>query len=313
MAAAAKLAELHMRRQVSDPELREKITPNYALDCKRMLLSNDYLPTLQRDNVDVVTDKIIEVRPHAVVAAGASGNRTEHEVDTIIAGTGFAIADLPISHRVHGADGRRLAEHWDGTVFAHNGTLIHGFPNLFTLLGPNTGIGHGSAVFMIESQINLVMDTLRHMVEHDLGTVEPTRAAQDAFVAEMRRRTRGTVWVDGGCSSYYLDTHGIVHGGVYTTAVESACRIGASLAVAGHGQCAVELATTPTSCAPTARGASSWSQSRSTKAQASSCGSDDHTRRRKDRRARPAAPTERRQLGSPRTASATPTAKELIR
>lgn len=204
MAKAAKLAEAHMRRQVRDPELREKITPSYSMGCKRILLSNDYLPALDRGNVDVVTEKIVEVRPQAVVTADG----VEHEVDTIIAGTGFAIGDLPISHRVHGRDGRTLADHWQGSPHAHNGTLIHGFPNMFTLLGPNTGLGHNSVVFMIESQINLLMDTLRHCREHGVGAVEPTRGAQDAFIAEMQRRTAGTVWVDGGCSSWYLDSHG---------------------------------------------------------------------------------------------------------
>ncbi|WP_433785100.1 flavin-containing monooxygenase [Actinomycetospora sp. CA-101289] len=204
MAKAAKIAERHMRRQVSDPDLREKITPSYSMGCKRILLSNDYLPALDGDNVEVITEKIVEIQPHAVVTADG----TEHEVDTIIAGTGFAVGDLPISHRVHGRDGRTMADHWDGSPHAHNGTMIAGFPNVFTLLGPNTGLGHNSVVFMIESQINLVMDTLRHMRTHGVGAVEPTRAAQDAFVAEMQRKTEGTVWVDGGCSSWYLDKHG---------------------------------------------------------------------------------------------------------
>jgi len=204
MAKAAKIAEAHMRRQVRDPELREKITPSYSMGCKRILLSNDYLPTLDRDDVEVVTEKIVEIQPHAVVTADG----TEHEVDTIIAGTGFAVGDLPISHRVHGRDGRSLAEHWAGSPYAHNGTMIAGFPNAFTLLGPNTGLGHNSVVFMIESQIALLMDTLRHMRTHGVGAVEPTKAAQDAFIEEMQRKTEGTVWVDGGCSSWYLDKHG---------------------------------------------------------------------------------------------------------
>lgn len=204
MGKAEKLAERHMRRQVTDPEMREKITPSYAMGCKRILLSNNYLPALDRGNVEVVTDKIVGVRADAVVTADG----TAHEVDTIIAGTGFAISDLPISHRVHGRDGRSLADHWGGTMFAHNGTMINGFPNVFTLLGPNTGLGHNSVVFMIESQINLVMDALRYMRAHRIGAVEPRKDAQDAFVAEMRELTAGTVWVEGGCSSWYLDANG---------------------------------------------------------------------------------------------------------
>ena len=204
MAKVAKLAERHMRTQVTDPELREKITPDYSMGCKRILLSDTYLPSLDRRNVDVVTDRITEVRPHAVVTEDG----TEHEVDTIIAGTGFAISDLPISHRVIGRDGHSLAEHWGDTMFAHNGTMIAGFPNLFTLLGPNTGLGHNSVVFMIESQINLVMDVLRRLRSSSTGAVEPRQDVQDRFVAEMQRLTEGTVWVDGGCSSWYLDGQG---------------------------------------------------------------------------------------------------------
>ena len=204
MDQAARIAERHMRSQVTDPVLREKITPSYSMGCKRILLSNTYLPALDRDNVEVVTEKIVEVRPHGVVTADG----VEHEADTIIAGTGFAISDLPISHRVHGRHGESLADHWGGTMFAHNGTMIDGFPNAFVLLGPNTGLGHNSVVFMIESQINLVMDALRHMREHRIGAVEPHREAQDAFVRDMARKTAGTVWVAGGCSSWYLDAQG---------------------------------------------------------------------------------------------------------
>ena len=208
MAQAEKIAQAHMRRQVSDPELREKITPSYAMGCKRILLSNEYLPALDRENVDLRTEKITGIRPHGVVTADATGTETEHPADMIVAGTGFAIAHLPISHRIHGRDGRSLADHWGGTMFAHNGTTVAGFPNAFVLLGPNTGLGHNSVVFMIESQIRLVMDTLRYMREHGVAAVEPTESAQGAFVDEMQRRTRGTVWVDGGCSSWYLDAQG---------------------------------------------------------------------------------------------------------
>ena len=204
MAAVGRLAERHMRHQVSDPELREKITPTYSPGCKRLLLSNTYLPALDRDNVEVVTDRIERVTAGGVVT---DDGRT-HEVDTIIAGTGFSISDLPISHRVHGVGGKSLADHWGGTMFAHNGTMVDGFPNVFVLLGPNTGLGHNSVIFMIESQINLLMDALRYRREHGVATIEPTRAAQDAFVEEMQRKTAGTVWVDGGCSSWYLDAEG---------------------------------------------------------------------------------------------------------
>ena len=142
-----------------DPELRRKLTPSYTIGCKRVLISNDYYPALMQPNVELVTDGIAEVRPHAIVTADG----TEHEVDTIIFGTGFHVTDPPAAEVVRGRDGRTLAETWDGSMQAHRGTTIAGFPNLFFLVGPNTGLGHNSIVFMIESQLNYVLDALRTM------------------------------------------------------------------------------------------------------------------------------------------------------
>jgi hypothetical protein len=131
-----------------------------------------------------------------------------HPVDTIIFGTGFQVTDPPIGHRVHGRDGRTLAETWNGSMRAHLGIGVAGFPNLFMLLGPNTGLGHNSVLLMIESQIDYIRKALAHRERLGAAALEPTAAAQAAFAAEVDRATQGTVWTNGGCSSWYVDRTG---------------------------------------------------------------------------------------------------------
>lgn len=198
------VALAHLHRAVKDPELREKLTPTYRIGCKRMLLSNDYYPALAQENVHVETGDIVRVEDGAVVTADG----VRHEVDAIILGTGFHVTDSPLASMVRGRDGRTLAEVWGGTMQAHLGTTVAGFPNLFLLLGPNTALGHTSVVVMIEGQIEHVRRLLAERARRGAQTVEPTRAAQDRFVAEVERRSRKTVWVSGGCRSYYLDRNG---------------------------------------------------------------------------------------------------------
>jgi cation diffusion facilitator CzcD-associated flavoprotein CzcO len=204
MRLTRRLALRHLKRSVADPELRRKLTPDYAVGCKRILISNDYLPSLAAPNVEVVTEGIREVRERSIVAADG----TEREVDTIIAGTGFHVTDLPIAERVRGRDGRTLDEVWQGSPQAYNGTTVAGFPNLFILVGPNTGLGHNSIVYMIESQLEYVAGALRHLERTGAAAIEPTPEAQDAFVEEVGRMGEGTVWTAGGCESWYLDRTG---------------------------------------------------------------------------------------------------------
>jgi cation diffusion facilitator CzcD-associated flavoprotein CzcO len=199
-----RMALSHLRDQVADPELRERLTPRYAIGCKRILPTDQWYPALVQPNVEVVTDAIREVRPRSIVVADGS----EREVDTIIFGTGFHVSDLPISALIRGRDGRTLAEVWQGTPAAYKGTAVPGYPNLFFMVGPNTGLGHTSIVFMIESQIEYVADALRTMRRRGAGTLEVRPEAQAAWGARIERMTEGTVWVSGGCDSYYIDRNG---------------------------------------------------------------------------------------------------------
>jgi cation diffusion facilitator CzcD-associated flavoprotein CzcO len=199
-----RLARRHLERSVPDAKLRAKLSPDYSIGCKRILISNDYLPSLIRPNVEVVTEGIAEVREHSIV--DRSG--VERAVDAIILGTGFRVTDPPLARHVRGRDGRTLSEIWGGSPQAHVGTTVAGFPNLFILLGPNTGLGHNSVVYMIEAQIEHVLAALRHMQRHAASAIEPRPEAQAAFVAEVRRRMEGTVWIAGRCVSWYLDSTG---------------------------------------------------------------------------------------------------------
>ena len=196
-----RLALRHLERSVRDPVLRAKLTPSYTMGCKRILLSDDYLPALAKGNVDVLTDSITEIRPEGVVTADG----TLHQVDTIVFGSGFQIQKYPFADRVRGREGRTLAETWKDRMTAHLGTTVTGYPNLFLLQGPNTGLGHTSVITMIESQIEHIVKALSFLEKRGLATVEPRVEAQEAFVADVDARMKRTVWTSGRCSSWYLD------------------------------------------------------------------------------------------------------------
>ncbi len=199
-----RLALRHLRGAVADPELRARLTPDYTLGCKRVLLSNHYLPALTSQNVEVITSGIREVRPYGIV----TDDGVEHPADTIIFGTGFHVTDPPFGDQVRGRDGRTLAEVWKGSPKAHLGVTVAGFPNLFLLLGPNTALGSTSVVLMIEAQVEYVLRALEFMRAAGVATVEPRPEAQQAFLAEVDARMRPTVWSAGGCASWYMDRTG---------------------------------------------------------------------------------------------------------
>jgi cation diffusion facilitator CzcD-associated flavoprotein CzcO len=204
MNRVGKLMIRHMHRQVKDPALREALTPNFTLGCKRMLLSNTYYRALTQPNATVVPHGVTEIRPNGVV--GADG--VEREVDAIIFGTGFHVTDPPIAARVRGADGRSVADVWQGSPRAYLGTTVAGFPNYFILIGPNTGNGHSSAIVLIEAQLEYILDAMRTMRARRAATVEVRRDVQAAYNERVQEALSNTVWNAGGCKSYYLDRNG---------------------------------------------------------------------------------------------------------
>jgi len=206
LARAEPVALAHLRRQVPDPGLRARLTPAYRMGCKRILLSSDYYPALAQPNVTMVTEPIVEIREKSVV----TGDGTSHDVDTIIVATGFHVTDYPIAQRIFDSAGRSLAAHWSATTAptAFRGTTTAGFPNLFVLTGPNTGLGHSSQVFMIEAQLRYVLGALTHARARHLTRLEVRPAAQARWDRAVQRKMPGTVWLTGGCHSWYLDDRG---------------------------------------------------------------------------------------------------------
>ncbi|HVV13911.1 NAD(P)/FAD-dependent oxidoreductase [Amycolatopsis sp.] len=200
------LAKSNIDRSISDPELRAKLTPDYVMGCKRVLISNDYYPALARDNVDVVTDGVAEVRAHSIVDSAG----VEHEVDAIIFGTGFHVTDAFDNLDIIGEGGRNLSKEWAGEgMQTHLGITVAGFPNLFFLLGPNTGLGHNSVVFMIESQIRYIAEAIELVERNDAGALVPRTDVQARFNDEIQRKLNKGVWTQGGCKSWYLDSKGV--------------------------------------------------------------------------------------------------------
>ncbi len=203
LAPLERLGRAHLARQVRDPQLRAKLTPRYRAGCKRPVLSNTYYPALTQANVDVVTEPIERVGRRAVVTADGA----QHEVDTIIFGTGYRYAKAQATERIQGSAGRSLAQAWRPSPRAYLGTTVPGFPNMFILLGPNA-IGINSAIFSLESQINYALGAIREMSRKRAERIELRPEALEDYAAEVDQRNEGTVWTAGGCSSYYLDESG---------------------------------------------------------------------------------------------------------
>lgn len=197
------LGRAHLRRQVKDSELRAKLTPHYRFGCKRPILSNMYYPTLTRANVDVETGGIERVDGDAVITR--SGRR--HQLDTIITAIGYRYNRSQMVDRLLGVGGRTLGEVWNQSPRAYLGSAVPGFPNMFILLGPNA-IGINSVIFTLESQINYVMGAIRTIDRKRAGRIEVRASALGRYVTEMDRRSRGSVWTDGGCKAYYTDDEG---------------------------------------------------------------------------------------------------------
>jgi cation diffusion facilitator CzcD-associated flavoprotein CzcO len=199
------LARTTLRRSVRDPELRARLTPHYRIGCKRIIFSDDYLPALTKPNVELVTAGIEAIDEHGI----RDVDGTHRPVDTIIFGTGFKVWDSPMSRLLIGREGRSLGDTWqDGGMQAYVGTVISGFPNLFFLIGPNTGLGNNSMVNIIEGQLVFVLAALRALDAANLAAIDVRRSVQDRYNVRLQQRMQGTVWTDGGCKSWYLSDDG---------------------------------------------------------------------------------------------------------
>jgi cation diffusion facilitator CzcD-associated flavoprotein CzcO len=192
-----------LRRQVRDPELRERLTPRFRIGCKRILISSDWYPALASPEVELVTEPLTRIEGDELVLADGS----RHRADLLVAATGFHVTAPPIGARIR-AGGETLAEHWRPHMTALRGTTVAGFPNLFLLVGPNTALGHNSMVYVIEAQIRYVLAALRELDARGARVMETAPAAQLRDELRLDRAMSRSVWQTGGCVSYYQDASG---------------------------------------------------------------------------------------------------------
>jgi cation diffusion facilitator CzcD-associated flavoprotein CzcO len=194
-----------LRREVSDPVLRAKLRPDYPIGCKRVLFSNDYLPALAQPNVNVITEAITEIGPDGVLTA--DGRR--HEVDAIIYGTGFTPSDFLAPMKIRGLDGREIHDAWPDGARAYLGMAVPGFPNLFLMYGPNTNLGAGSIIYMLEAQARYIRQAVDLLARPSApACLEVREEVEERFDAEMQTRLSSAVWTM--CSSWYRNATGRV-------------------------------------------------------------------------------------------------------
>ena len=204
LARIERMARRHMEAAIADPILRERLTPSFRFGCKRVLISNDWYPTLARNTVELVTSRI-----EAVTSAGIrTADGRERPFDAIIFATGFDVEGALRGHDIRGRGGVKLRDVWAEEPKALGGISVAGFPNMFILLGPSTGLGHNSVVYMIEAQIAHVMSAMR-LAQERHAPIVAREAAQQAWFDAVQAGLQGSVWQNGGCESWYLDRKGV--------------------------------------------------------------------------------------------------------
>lgn len=202
-ATVRSMATKYIEQHVEDPELRRTVTPSYAVGCKRILISNDWYPALTRDDVDLVTDPIRRIVPEGV----ETGDGRLHEVDTLVLATGFRATDFLFPLKLYGRDGTLLDDAWRDRAATLNGISSAGFPNLFFVVGPNTGLGHNSIVSMIEAQCRYIRAAIDALGKRGASSIEARHDAQERFVAWADAELADSIWASG-CSSWYLTEGG---------------------------------------------------------------------------------------------------------
>jgi len=190
-------------KAISDPGLRRKVTPTDEIGCKRIMLTDEWYPTLTKPNVELITDRIAEVTPAGIRTQDGG----ERAADVLVLATGFATHGFVAPMEIAGAGGRRLSEAWAEVPRAYLGLSVPGFPNMFLLYGPNTNGGSGSVVNTIESGMNHVIAALRELDRAEARRIEVSRAAAERFDRELRAALAGTVW-HSGCTNWYVDENG---------------------------------------------------------------------------------------------------------
>lgn len=177
------IGKRHINKYIKDPELRRKLTPTFKLGCKRVLLSNNYYQALAQPNLEVVTDGIQKFTKDSVV----TNDGKSRKIDAVILGTGFHVSDSFQYYNVQGKKGVQLKDVLHDAPEAYYGTSVHQFPNLFIMLGPNTGLGHNSMIYMIESQTNYILDAIQKMIKQNIKSIDVRKDVQTKFNEKFRK------------------------------------------------------------------------------------------------------------------------------
>ena len=200
-----KVALRKLEKEVHDPVIRKKLTPTYTIGCKRILRSDDYYPTFNRPNVALITEGIECFTAEGIKTADGA----EHSFDLVVFATGFVAADINFYTKVIGRGGRELVEEWkEKGAEAFLGTTISGYPNLATILGPNTGLGHNSVIHMMESQMNYIKQYIKYLERQGEGSfLDVKEEVQQDYNRKIQKQFSGTVW-NSGCKSWYVNEKG---------------------------------------------------------------------------------------------------------
>ncbi|MEQ9317207.1 MAG: NAD(P)/FAD-dependent oxidoreductase, partial [Henriciella sp.] len=198
------IATNHLNDQVKDPELRKKLTPDYPIGCRRILIADDYYPALERDDVELVTSA-----PASIDETGVTTPDGQHrEFDILVFATGFETTGWNWSVDVVGKTGEHLNDVWADHPEAYAGITVADFPNLFVLYGPNTNLGHNSITFMLERQVEYMVKALETLDEKSAAAMMPKKSAQDRWNKELQDKLKETVWADDACNSWYKTEDG---------------------------------------------------------------------------------------------------------
>lgn len=200
----SKLSLRFLKQSITDETLRVKLTPNYVMGCKRVLISNEYFPALAQKNVEVITEKIECINETGVL----TNDGNQRNADVIILATGFKAAEEVSRFTVKGRNGIDLNHTWSNGAEAYLGTFVAGFPNMFLVVGPNTGLGHSSMILMIEAQVNLVIESVKALKQSGAKFMDVKKETQDQFNNEIQAKLANTVWQSGGCTSWYQTKSG---------------------------------------------------------------------------------------------------------
>jgi len=199
----ARISKAHLRHQVADPWLRRQLTPNFTPGCKRMLVSSDYYPALQRDNCKLIDWPIATLSPAGI----RTSDGVEHHLDAIVFATGYDVHLSGPPFPVTGTGGRSLQQEWAGHAQAYKSASVHGYPNLFLMTGPNSGPGHNSLLVYVEGQLDYAVKGITTILRDDLRSLDVRANVQRRYNERIQRRLTRTTWMSG-CTSWYLTADG---------------------------------------------------------------------------------------------------------